>query len=199
MFEQEIANVENYYADLLIIQYRNKPKARATIKLGTNLYLADELLFDLSNVLDIDSAVGPQLDLIGKILGVGREIAGLTLNKDYFTFEKTIAYGYSDAQALSQGYWKKYNNSIGSIYMLDDTNYRALLKFKALYNSRYGSMGGMDLLYWKAFGDDVNLINNKDLSVTYEVTSTLSDAINAAIYLGYIEPPMGISFTITYV
>lgn len=199
MFEQEIANVENYYADLLIIQYRNKPKARATIKLGTNLYLADELLFDLSNVLDIDSAVGPQLDLIGKILGVGREIAGLTLNKDYFTFEKTIAYGYSDAQALSQGYWKKYSNSIGSIYALDDTNYRALLKFKALYNSRYGSMGGMDLLYWKAFGDDVNLINNKDLSVTYEVTSTLSDAINAAIYLGYIEPPLGISFTITYV
>lgn len=199
MFEQEISDVENYYADLLIIQYRNKPKARATIKLGVNLYLADELLFDLNNILDIDTAVGPQLDLIGKILGVNRQINGLTIDKDFFTFEKADAYGFSDINELSQGYWKNYNNSIGSSYALSDNEYRILLKFKALYNVRYGSMGGMDLLYWRAFGNDITYINNKDLSITYQINSNISVAVRAAVFLGYIEPPLGISYSINYV
>lgn len=257
MFETEIANVENYYADLLIIQYRNKTKARQTIKLGVDLYLGDELLFDLSNVLDIDTAVGAQLDIIGKILGVNRQINGLTIDKEFFSFEKNplymasvetyadllaydttdvqegdiirvesdtnyddnttfyewvitegvgaweykaanneISYGYSDVNGLSQGLWKSYNNSIGSAFALQDNDYRLLLKFKALYNVRYGSMACMDSLYYKAFGDDVKYINNKDGSITYKIKSNITVAAQAAVFLGYIVPPLGINYSI---
>ena len=194
-YDIEIADIENYYADLLIIQYRNKPNARATIKLGVDLYLADGLIFDLNNVLDIDTAVGAQLDLIGKILGVNRQIDGFTLDHDYFSFEKeppAVSYGYSDKDALSQGYWKNYNNSIGSSYSLNDDDYRVLLKFKALYNVRYGSWGCMDLLYWRTFGNEITLVNNKDLTVSYQVSPSASIGLQVAQYLGYIEPPLGI-------
>lgn len=197
-YDIEIADIENYYADLLIIQYRNKPNARATIKLGVDLYLADGLIFDLNNVLDIDTAVGAQLDLIGKILGVNRQIDGFTLDQDYFSFEKeppAVSYGYSDKDALSQGYWKTYNNSIGSSYSLNDDDYRVLLKFKALYNVRYGSWGCMDLLYWRAFGNEITLVNNKDLTVSYQVSPSASIGLQVAQYLGYIEPPLGIGIT----
>lgn len=246
-YDTEIANIEDYYADLLIIQYRNKPNARATIKLGVDLYLADGLIFDLNNVLDIDTAVGQQLDLIGKILGVNRKINGFTLNVDFFSFEnitsfvdtvadyteltaydttdlpadsivkvtedsnhdnattyykwngaswvyvttETPSYGYSDKYALSQGNWKRYQNSIGSAYSLSDDDYRVLLKFKALYNVRYGSWACMDLLYWRAFGDEITLVNNKDLTVSY-TTNNPSIGLQVAQFLGYIEPPLGI-------
>lgn len=191
-WENEIESIEDYYADLLIIQYRNKLKARATIKLGVNLYLADGLVFDLQNVLDIDTAQGAQLDLIGKILGCDRNIFGFNINKKYFTFEKTGAYGYSDVNALSEGLWKNYRNSTASAYALGDSDYRLLLKFKALYNLRRGSWGDLDRLYYKAFGEDVVIVNNKNLTVSYTVSANASLAFQAANFLGYIQPPLGI-------
>ena len=259
MYETEIANVENYYADLLIIQYRNKPKARATIKLGANLYLADGLVFELNNVLDIDTAVGAQLDLIGKILGVSRDIPGFTIDKEYFSFEKNplyidtvadltalanydttgvqagdcikvesdsnhdnnttfyewvitggvgawtykdsnneISYGYSyysndgTVNHLSQGLWKKYQNSIGSSYSLLDPDYRVLLKFKALYNIRVGSMKFMDRMLYKLFGSDIYITNNQNSSITYHIPANYSIAVQAIKYLGYFDAPLGI-------
>lgn len=193
-----LENVRNYYADLLIIQYRNKPKARATIKLGANLYMADGLIFDLNNILDIDTAVGAQLDLIGKILGCSRNIPGLSFNTDLFTFEKTGAFGYSDVNNLSQGYWKNYQNSIGTVYSLPDNIYRTLLKFKAIYNVRRGSMQFMDEMYWRIFGSEVEMVNNQDLTVTYNIPTSHSLAVTAAVYLNYLEPPLGIGYTINY-
>lgn len=192
-YDTEIANIENYYADLLIIQYRNKPNARATIKLGVDLYLADGLIFDFNNVLDIDTAEGAQLDLIGKILGVSRNIDGFTFNVDFFSFQKEApCYGYSDKNELSQGYWKRYKNSVGSSYSLYDDDYRVLLKFKALYNVRYGSWACMDLLYYRAFGNEITLVNNKDTTISYQVSPDISLGLQVAQFLGYIEPPLGI-------
>ena len=218
MYETQIANVENYYADLLIIQYRHKPHARATVKLGADLYLADGLVFELNNVLDIDTAVGAQLDLIGKILGISRNIPGFTVDKEYFSFEKVfttvaditalnnydttdlpedsifrvetdanhdnettyyqwasgswtylnedvISYGYSyytsnpTVNHLSKGLWKNYDNSIGSSFSLTDDDYRMLLKFKALYNIRVGSMKFMDDMLYRLFGSDIYITN----------------------------------------
>lgn len=195
---EDVQNVQNYYADLLIIQYRNRPKARATIKLGANLYMADGLIFDLNNILDIDTAFGVQLDIIGKILGCNRNIYGLTLDTKFFSFEKTVAYGYSDKDALSEGYWKDYQNSTGTIYRLPDDVYRTLLKFKAIYNVRRGSMQFMDDMYFRIFGSEVNMVNNHDLTVTYNIPSTHGVAVEAAIYLNYLEPPLGIGYTINY-
>lgn len=197
--EQDIQSVENYYADLLIIQYRNKPKARATIKLGADLYMADGLIFDLNNVLDIDTAVGAQLDLIGKILGCNRNIYGMTLNIDFFSFEKVDAFGYSDADGLSDGYWKQYRNSIGTVYSLPDDVYRTLLKFKAIYNVRRGSTKFMNEMYWRIFGSEVEMVNNQDLTVTYNVPTSHSVAVEAAIFLNYLEPPLGIGYTVNYI
>lgn len=198
-YETELANVEEYYANLLILQYRNKQKARQTIKLGASIYLANGLVFELNDILNIDTAVGAQLDLIGQILGVNRNVYGLNIDTPYFSFEKENAYGFSDAQALSDGYWKSYWNSIGSAYALSDNEYRQLLKFKAVYNLRRGSWAEMDSLYYTLFGNDLEIVNNKDLSVTFKVSSTLTVALKAAIFLGYIMPPLGINYTFDYI
>lgn len=247
-WEEQIDSIENYYADLIIIQYRNKPKARATIKLGVDLYLADGLVFDLQNVLNIDTAQGAQLDLIGKILGCNRNIFGFNIDKKYFSFEKDlpyidtvadnaalaaydttdiqvddvilvesdsnhdnkatlyewngatwdyvqdseVSYGFSDKNTLSEGLWKSYKNSIGSAFSLADEDYRLLLKFKALYNLRRGSWGDMDEMYYRAFGNDVEIVNKFNATISYNVDANASLAFQVADFLGYIKPPLGI-------
>ncbi|WP_233116576.1 DUF2612 domain-containing protein [Aggregatibacter actinomycetemcomitans] len=65
------------YADLLIWQYRNKPKAAATIKLIESIISQGFVdLYKLQDVLNIETATGHQLDLVGKHVGQGRIING---------------------------------------------------------------------------------------------------------------------------
>ena len=196
-YETELANVENYYADLLILQYRNKPKARATIKQFVDICLGDGLVFELNDCLNIDTAVGKQLDLIGQILGCNRNIYGLTPNAKWFSFEKTGAYGYSDKNALSEGYWKSYFNTSGSAYALSDSDYRQLLKFKAALNVMPGTMKGIDEALYQVFGDNVTIQNNQDLSITY-VINQQTVVTQAAEILGYFKAPMGITVNFSY-
>lgn len=196
----KVEDVQEYYANLLILQYRNKPRARATIKTMAELYLGDGLVFDIQDVLDIDKAVGAQLDIIGKILGCPRQIKGFELDKKYFSFENApTPYGFSDDSQLSEGYWKRYNNSIGSIFSLQDEDYRRLLKFKAIYNLRRGSWADLDEAYYTFFGDEIELINNKNLTVTFNIKSTASLATRVAIILDYIKPPVGIGYNYNYI
>ena len=155
-YEQDVSDVEEYYANLLILQYRNKPKARATIKLGANLYLGDGVIFQLQDVLDIDNAQGVQLDLIGKIVGAPRNVPNLG--------------------------------------MLEDEDYRILLKFKILYNSMRASNKDMDEALYSLFGGEVILSNNQDLTINYIVAESLGTPLKAALLLGYLTSPIGIGF-----
>lgn len=61
----------NYYSNLLILQYHNKPKARATIEATTDL-MPDNLIQGVINGFDINTAVGKQLDILGEYVGVDR-------------------------------------------------------------------------------------------------------------------------------
>ena len=82
-YEADLQEVLKYYADLLILQYRNKPKARADIEHLVNMYMADGAIFQFQDLLDVDKAVGPWLDLIGKLVGAPRFCPGVgTLDDD---------------------------------------------------------------------------------------------------------------------
>ena len=61
-----------YYANLLILQYREKPKAYATIEALVALAIMNQLPVDVLNGFDFDTAEGDQLDVIGKYVGVSR-------------------------------------------------------------------------------------------------------------------------------
>lgn len=61
------------YVNLLIKQYWEKPNARAEIEAQAATWeKVRDLLADLSPQLDIDTAVGKSLDVIGKIVGIRR-------------------------------------------------------------------------------------------------------------------------------
>lgn len=67
-----LTELEDYYKNLLIIQYHDKAKAQAVVSNWVDCMVADGLLLDLPEAFNVDTAIGAQLDLIGKIVGLPR-------------------------------------------------------------------------------------------------------------------------------
>lgn len=79
-----------YYTDLLILQYKGKPRANATVAVLAGLAVMDQLPKKVQDAFALDSAIGVQLDVLGKYVGVSRYVydftGPVTLNDaDFFT------------------------------------------------------------------------------------------------------------------
>lgn len=202
-----LEEIKDYYSNLLILQYRGKEKARKTVSLGVDVYTGDGVVLQLEDILDIDNAQGAQLDIIGKILDCPRNVYGLVNDAEYFSFHKPTSIkpdatgtslGFSTIEDLGRGYFKSINYNYQSIYRLEDKDYRVLLKFKAIINSVKGSWGELDKALFSVFGEYLTFKNNKDLTITYFVDSSLTIAIDASEKLGYLMPPSGVGYNILY-
>lgn len=195
---QSLEDIKKYYADLLILQYRNKPKARATVQIGCDIYTGNGLLFEFENILDIDRASDYTLDIIGNILGVPRNVLSDTPNVDFFTFEKSNANGFSTVGKVSKGIFKRSDRNYYNKNALSNKNYRILIKLKAILNSVRATWADMDSMYYRVFGNNLYFENNKDGTITYFYNSNYFDKElwNAIIKLEYLKAPLGISYTI---
>lgn len=72
----EISNIVEYYSDLLILQYRGKPKATATIKTMVEIILQNGILLDVLDAFNPETCTGKQQDILGKWIGVDRYYVG---------------------------------------------------------------------------------------------------------------------------
>ena len=64
-------NYAKYLASTLIIQFHNKPKAIATIEALGKMFPVD-LVLQVRDAFSVDTAVGKQLDILAKYVGVKR-------------------------------------------------------------------------------------------------------------------------------
>lgn len=193
-YTADIEAVKEYYADLLILQYRNKPKARGTIKMYAEMFMADGLVFQLQDLLDIDSAFGAQLDIIGKILECPRTVHGIYADRQFFQFhESAQSLGFSTVGNPVNAVMKSIKNTALSIYTLEDKDYRVLLKYKAAVNVMRGALLNMDEVLESVFNGNVRLIDNQDLTITYILADNSMIAIAAGKSLGYFRSTLGIN------
>lgn len=75
MTDQEL---KDYYADLLILQYKGKPKAYATIQALAELEIRNQLPIQIQDAFGLETAFGVQLDIVGKYAGVSRNVYTFT-------------------------------------------------------------------------------------------------------------------------
>lgn len=109
-----------YYTNTLILQYRSKPKASAHIAALVDVSMVYELIEDVKNAYNINSdvdiplAVGVQLDIIGKYLGLERTTFTST-DEDYlFYLRFKIIQNYSNAslKEIDDLFFKFFGTSI---------------------------------------------------------------------------------------
>jgi hypothetical protein len=137
-----------YYASLLIIQYRNKPKAVATIETVAKLALIDQLPLSVQNAYSIGSAVGVQLDILGKYVGVTRNGFGffaqpITLNDiDFATLIRLAIMSNNSGSSLADIQNLLFTFFPGQILVIDHKN----MHMSYLINFSLGSNNLIQLL-----------------------------------------------------
>lgn len=154
----------SYYSNLLIMQYHNKPKAKATIEATVGL-LPDDLIMEVINGFDIETAVGKQLDILGEYVGVDR----------YYLVDNQVE-------------------------LLNDEDYRILIKLKAISNTSDLSHKSLEESLYNFFGNSVRMDSVGNMEMTYFVPKNKTPIIQAAIQKEVLPRPMGVrcSYIVEY-
>lgn len=148
---EALKSLQEYFADLIILQYRYAPENRALIKKLVNLIFANNLALQIrDNTVDVDNSIGKQLDIVGKWVGVDRYYSGSTLwTKKYFALPsysqiKTSTYtqyqgGFSNYTNFNEpGAFLTYQNwqDVSSkVNALGDEYFKPLIRLKIIKNS----------------------------------------------------------------
>lgn len=195
-----------YYSNLLIIQYNNLPKASATIAALAEALLASGVMFDVRDGFNVDTAVGVQLDIIGKYVGVDRFYTE-TDPVDYFALtdyqeidpDSDQKYGFSDYATFDDDAHNgtiTYNSIITQKNRLSDDDYRIIIKLKILQNNGNHSHASIDKDMWDFFGPDVRPDSDGNMEMYYLITANASEIVRAAIAKNILPRPMGVGLTL---
>ncbi len=196
-----VSDVINYYVGLLIIQYHNEPKAMATIQLFAQELYANGILLDIQNAYNVDTAVGKQLDIIGKYEGVDRYYSLLNL-EDYFSFQEynetatsPPRYGFSDYTTYDGDNHNGtliYSEIIAQANALFDEDFRTLIKLKIIENNSNYSHQQIDNAIFDLFGTDVRPESTGNMAMQYFISANVLPLLQAILYKRLLPKPMGV-------
>lgn len=131
------------YIQLLIKQYWRSPKARADIalRLGTLAPIADVLL-GLADAFDVDQAVGRQLDIIGRIVGLVRRYRTQRL-RQFFGFSnnpRSLGFGHRFDSMWDGGPLMRRGGDNYEWQNMPDDEFRRIVKAKIAANNTKSTM-----------------------------------------------------------
>ena len=171
-------NFINEYVLLLIKEYWEKPKANAEITLQASTWSEIYTGFKaFDEAFDVDLAVGNQLDIIGKIVGIPR-IVPFALEKIRFGFDgDDTARGFADLfdeDIESAPFLDLFENEYTD-FQLDDNDYRFFIKAKIAKNVVSAYMTSDDRISIQdaiqlSFNGLAYVTDNQDMTLTLYVS-----------------------------
>lgn len=197
----DVTDIIEYYSNLLIIQYNQKPKAKATIEAFVNELLASGILFDIRDAFNIETAVGVQLDILGKYVDLDRFYQGQTL-EGYFSFieyDEVVSppadrIGFTDYTdyETKDGDWLIYSDVLSEDLELNDEDFRFLIKLRIIQNHSNHSHKSIDDNIFAFFGSDVRADSAGNMLMYYFVPRNKSAIISVALQKEILPKPMGV-------
>ncbi len=176
-----VEQIVQYYTNLLIIQYKGKPKAEATIALIAEIQAMNNVQFDVESGFDINTAVGKQLDILGKWIGVNRNYQGTDYPDKVFGFTN-----YTDADSGQEGFldysdydtkkgtFLTYNEIVGNKQKLNDEDYRIVLRLQIVCNNANMSQSAIDNLLFQYFGNSIIASSSNQMDLTYFIAESIA-------------------------
>jgi len=203
MTTQEIID---YYAALLILQYRSQDKALAHVAAWVAVCLQNQIIDQTREAFDVETAIGDQLNILGLYRGVPRVIYGLAAG----TYWSMIPYG--DSSPNSYFGWGVYADTdpptdrflmyadLNRVaYALTDMQMRLLIELKARFDSWDGTLAILDNILYDFFGTYVTVQDNGDMTMVYVHQSVDPDPNHLWLITntaGFLPAPAGVSYTV---
>lgn len=191
--------------NLLIKQYWEKPKARAEIEmLASKWNIARGFLGALDPAFDLDNAVGEQLDVLGRIVGISRSVPSV-VPKIYFGFSiNQSSKGFSDKfNALRVGapFYDKFSSAFTDL-QLGDSDYRFFIRVKAALNRASAYLKSDEYISIQdvvlaAFDGRAYVIDNLDMTLTLYVSPVVSlDRLRLIQALNLLPKPQAVRYKV---
>ena len=207
-----LEQLHDYYKNLLIVQYHDKPKAQAHIEFLVDLVFANVLLLQIQDAFDWRTAVGVQLDIIGKWVGVARTYNGsLFWGNTYLSYPKSNQLVPTDnTDSLQHGYsdYETFESDTGNILTykdlgfveqeLNDDDYRVVIGLKIIKNNINHTCKNIDDAIWEYFNEKV-YTTWQPYEITYHYDSSLATIINVCNYKNVLPAPTGVSINLTQI
>jgi hypothetical protein len=197
----DLQTTKEYYAELLLYQYINQPKARATIEAFVDIALVDLLPQTIEQSFNIETAIGAQLDIIGEYIGLSRKLS-IPVFRDYFTFDDQESlsdetFGFTDYESLETNastYFYSYINTVSGESSLNDDDYRVLLKLKLFLNSSQNTYFEITAALKQFFGTKIVMYDQLNMKINYFISDEVTNVliISIAELAGLLPKPMGV-------
>lgn len=191
----QTAQLVAYYVERLAYLYQ-KPRAQATVAAWGNQVMADSLPLSVQDAYDVKTAVGPQLDVLGKYIGLPRNIG----EPDPLPFFGFVDYtgaldnlngfnGYNgspnkDAIYYSYGFAGQRNTN------LSDASYAFMMALQIILNSSDGTLFSIQNYLNTLLPGIVTVIDNRDMTMTYNIT--VQAIVSPTVLLAFLPRPMGV-------
>ncbi|MGE0972350.1 DUF2612 domain-containing protein [Klebsiella sp. WOUb02] len=150
------------YTDLITNYHAGKPKFFAHVDLSTRpLIDVSAATAGLIAAFDVDTAVGDQLDILGRWIGVDRTVAA-PISGVFLEWDK-------ERVGWDQGVWLGPYQSTDALTYLSDDVYRVVLKARIGINNWNGQNGTLpDILETALAGTGIKMIivDNQDMSIS---------------------------------
>lgn len=207
-YETLLNQLEEYFCNLLILQYRKVPKNRALVKYLVDLVFANCLAQQIADLtVNINDSVGAQLDVVGKWLGIDRYYSNVFIwDKKYFSmpsYSQIKNNSYEDAQgpfALYSNFtdegavlqWTEWQSTHTKVYSLGDSQFRQMCKLKAIKNSIRCTMKNIDNAIYEWSNGEVYTTWGK-MELTYHYPSSYSQIFELAQEKNVLPQPTGVA------
>ena len=200
-----LTQIQDYYQSLLARQYVGLPKASATIRNYVSQANGENLLSSMLASFDISTAIGAQLDIIAKYIGVTRTIL-VAVNAPYFGFiDATIATadpsqnqnGFMDADYPDSFIYAEFFSCLNALYSeqtLSDGNFRTLIALKMISNFGNSSLANITNGLYALLGTLIFPVDHQDMTMSYWVAPSIG--LPNSTLLAVLPRPMGVGIMI---
>lgn len=188
-----------YYVRLLVYQYQ-LPKAQQTIAILVKQLLADGLPEAVQNAFNPATAVGPQLDIVGKYVGLPRTIGDPT-PLPFFGFVDYAGGGNEnglsnyDGTTNPDGVFFQYQYNGTRNTALTDDAYAFMMALKIVLNSSDGTLYSIQQFLNTLLPGLVQVVDNKNMTLTYAIN--VKAPVSPTVIEPYLPKPMGVGIIIS--
>jgi len=172
-------------------QYQNSPKLKSWLSI--NGEIGNELQSATDGVAasyDIDASEGKQLDIIGDIVGIGREVIGDIQFPPHEFGDESVEFGDPEAQFSSL--------DVASNEQLSDEYYRVLIKAKIVKNTSDATLDSIitGIEFILPNGAPITINDDEDMSFTIDIFGSVSPIERQILSSADVVPrPQGVQFS----
>lgn len=147
-----------------------------------------EVLIEMIHLLDVDVAIGAQLDMIGEIVGQPRELSDIDTTQ-YFGFEEDpSAKQFGSINNEKGGIWYKLGDPLSGTVLLSDSLYRKFIKAKIIGNNSGGAPEEIITATQNLFNvERVEIVETGNANITLNIDSRPWNDPDSTVFPGLDE------------